>query len=713
MSSSRLAKLGFLSVCVLLVGGSFRTTAAQVMLAPGTRIDSAVRQAEVRTANVRMAQGLRGTARDARPLPSQIIATPGVGEKLEVIQRRSQLMITRTPVVRTAIADSSVIDVVQYSPTEIAVIGLELGTTTLTLWFEDSRDPLIYLVRVIPDPSIEEQRRIDYGKLERKIAELFPNSKVHLIPLSRKIVVTGQARDGEESARILEIVRGELINQYGSLFGPQPGAAGGAGLGAGLGIAGDDFGTGFNGLDFASSLIVNMLEVPGEFQVQLRVRIAELNRQELRQMGVDWSVLFGDGQQFVGAALGGGAPTLTGIFENGDINVLLNWLASNGTIKILSEPTMTVLSGHNASFLSGGEFAVPTIVGVGGAQGQQTTFRGFGTSLIATPTVIDRDLIRMRIVPEFSQINQGNAVGGVPGVDSRRIQTTVELREGQTLAIAGLIARQTSTEVTRIPWLGEIPWVGPLVFNSKRATEDETELLILVSPEIVRPMEADEVPPVPGFEVTHPTDHDLYKRAMTEGAPDLQYYQLAPFGRGAGHGIPVGYKLFEPSPASPSYPPQPTSAYKGSSPYPVSRDGVQYTPAGPAHSHTPHGHPSQPTPTPRTWTQPSQPQAPYQPHQVLPQPAPRGAMPPSPTPLRTAPPSPSLGAPSLGVPAPALDGPSARAPYGFRTSQRATPADSSWSRRQPTGEVRPTGYQSSPTGYSTSTPRTTGRRFSR
>ncbi len=709
MSSPRLASSRggrALFIALLLSLGLCQNGLAQVMLAPATGPSMGrVQQAQIRTAQ------LRGTDDDARPLPRQILSTPGVEENLEVIERRSQLMITRSPVVRTAIADSSVIDVVQYSPTEIAVIGLAIGTTTLTLWFEDSRDPLIYLVRVIPDPSIEEQRRIDYGKLERKIAELFPNSKVHLVPLSRKIIVTGQARDGEEAARILEIVRGELINQYGSLFGPQPGGAGGGGGGGGGGFfdAGNNLGTGLDGFDFASSLIVNMLEVPGDFQVQLRVRIAELNRQQLRSMGVDWNVIFGDGRHVVSSAISGGAPTLTGIFENGEISVFLNWLASNGTVRILSEPTMTVLSGHSASFLSGGEFAVPTIVGVDGVAGQSTTFRGFGTSLIATPTVIDRDLIRMRIVPEFSQINQSNAVGGIPGVDARRIQTTVELREGQTLAIAGLIARQTNTEVARIPFLGEIPWIGPAVFNTKRSTEDETELLILVSPEIVRPMEADEVPPVPGFEVTHPTDHDLWWRARTEGAPDLQYYQLAPFGRGAGHGIPVGYKLFEPAPASPEYPPRPTSAFQGSTPYPVSRDGAQYRPAQPRN--VPQYAPRQPEPPTTVPIPPRQPAWPTEPKQVLPGPvpAPQDAVQPVPVPNGPA-------GPGLRLPPP--DGPSARRlPRGYRTSQ-TTPPGRRYGRDEVSGGVRtggvlPTGYQSTASRRNSSTPRSQDRRYGR
>jgi len=124
-----------------------------------------------------------------KPLPMQIESMPGATEKLDVIHRRSQLVVTRQRVMRFAIADPSVIDIVQYSPNELSIVGLELGSTNLLYWFEGQVEPLIYEVTVVPDPALEEQRRIDYGRLERKLAILFPNSKVYLIPLSGKIVV--------------------------------------------------------------------------------------------------------------------------------------------------------------------------------------------------------------------------------------------------------------------------------------------------------------------------------------------------------------------------------------------------------------------------------------------------------------------------------------------------------------------------------------------
>ncbi|WP_240928284.1 type II and III secretion system protein family protein [Thalassoroseus pseudoceratinae] len=528
-----------------------------------------------------------------KPLPPEIAAMPKPQEELEIINHRSQLIVTRKRVSKIAVADPSVIDVVQYSPTELSVIGTERGKTNLMFWFEGEQNPLIYEVTVIRDPDIEDQKRIDYGRLERKLQILFPDSKVYLIPLSYKILVKGQARNAEEAARILQIIRGEVINQEGFLNGPQPVGALGGGVGAGFG---NDNYLGLNGnfgTDRLSSLIVNMLEVPGEQQVMLRVRIAELSRSQLRRMGIDLNYIFNNAAHAVTSTVAGTPANLSGIFSNGEVSVLLNWLESNGTAKVLSEPVLTVLSGHSASFLSGAEFAVPTIVGIGGAAGQTTSFRGFGTSVIVTPTVVDRDLIRMRIVPEFSQANQGLAVGGIPGLNSRRVQTTVELREGQTIALAGLILNETNTEVSRIPFLGEIPYIGAKLFAAKQASQDETELLVLVTPEIVRPMDADEVPPVPGYDVTWPSRWELCELGMTEGVPDTGVYQVPPLGTDSNHGINVPYRLYNPTPAAAQYSPVPTNSY-GAQPQgaPSMNNGPAY-PTQPTYPSQP-GYPSNP-----------------------------------------------------------------------------------------------------------------------
>lgn len=476
--------------------------------------------------------------------------------KLDVARRHSQLVITRRNVRRIAVTDSTIVNYVQYSPTELSIVGQELGTTDLTLWFEGEATPSIYEVTVIRDDNIEEQRRIDFGRLERKLAVMFPNSNVYLTPIGVQVHVRGQAYDAKEADQILQVVRAEVIQsygRYGDLFnqtGYGNNFGGGAG-GAGIGQNGlnQQINGGFGGLN---DIIVNDLSIPGAYNVMLRVVIAEIDRSQQRDMNVDLSVAFQNGRHTVSSILGGATgQTIGGVFENGDITAAIRFLATNGTVNVLTEPRLVTMSGHPASLLGGGEFAVPTIIGLGG--GQQTSFRGVGTSMVVTPTVIDRDLLRLQVQAEYSEIASGNSVNGIPGTNAKRVQTTVELREGQTLAIGGLMSRQTTTSVSRIPLLGDIPYLGTRLFHSKTSSEGDTELLVLVSPEIVNPMEPDEVPPLPNFYVTHPNDHDLCKYGRTEGNPDQNVYQLQPYGSGATYGIPQGYNLFNPPVNGPGY----------------------------------------------------------------------------------------------------------------------------------------------------------------
>lgn len=540
-------------------------------------------------------QQVQNTPQAARAIHRLIEKLPESQDDLEIIERRSQLVVTRANVARMAIGDSSIIDIVQYSPKEFSIIGMGRGATTLTLWFEGEQDPLIYTIRTIRDPSLNKQRELDYGQLERQIAKMYPNSKVYLIPFSWKIVVRGQARDQEEASHILNIIRGEVINQNGGMWGGalvtsnnNLGGYGAGGFGdAGVGAWGAN--------NLWSSFIINELRVPGEYQINLRVRVAELSRSQLDRAGVDMNILFADARHAIRTSMGGIPGTISGVFENGEIGIFLDYLSTNGTAKILTEPQLTVLSGRNARLLSGGEYAVPTIVGVGGAQGTTTSFRGFGTSLLATPTVVDRDLIRISIIAEYSNLNEANNSAGVLGTDSRRIQTEVELREGQTLALAGLLSHGTKVEISRLPVLGDIPKIGPLLFSAKKMSQEENELLVLVTPEIVRPMDAHEVPPVPGFEVTKPSQFEFWKYNMTEGSPDTGYYHLPPYGSGS-TGTNVDYQHFNPGPAASMYSPVPTnpmSNARGMTPGPgptpsvVPAPGVGVPPQAPPSSVTP------------------------------------------------------------------------------------------------------------------------------
>ena len=531
-------------------------------------------------------------------LDPRIESMPQVDQKMEIIHHRSQLVRTRARVTRTMASNSGVIDIVPYSETEFSILGLSLGMTDLLLWFENDPEPLKYAVTVIRDPALEDQRRIDYGKIERKLQILYPNSKVWLIPLSRRVIVRGQARDPEEASRIMQTVRLEVANlEYaGRNIGDD--YVNGAAYDNGTG--GPGIGNGFN--NFVNSFVVDELKVPGEFQVKVRVRIAELSHMQLRRYGCDIGTMINDGRHVIQSGMAQ-APVISGMFDNGRVQALLDALAVNGTAKIIEDASFVTLSGEPAAFLAGGEFAVPTTVGISGAAAATTTFRGYGTSVIATPTVIDNDLFRLQVVAELSALNNQGAVAGIPGLNVKRVQSRVELREGQTIVLGGLYGRTQRADVTRIPFLGELPVVGTWLFNSKRATEDENELLIVVTPELVRAVDSDQQPPMPGFHVTHPDCFDFWKYNRTEGNPDLGHYQMLPYGHGESYAQDVGYNVFNPAPAAGGMAPQ--SGYVNNYSAPPAHGGY---PSGPAANpvFAPTNIPPQPTMAPGPGPAPQQ-----------------------------------------------------------------------------------------------------------
>ena len=157
-----------------------------------------------------------------------------------------------------------------------------------------------------------------------------------------------------------------------------------------------------------------------------------------------------------------------------EVTLALRALATNSYSKILAEPNLVTLNGQSASFLAGGEFAVPTVVGVEGVAAVSTQFRGFGTQLTFTPTIIDKDRIRLMVAPSFSTLNQDLSVQGIPGLNSRAVLTTVDLREGQWLAIAGLLQDQQSGSKIRVPLIGDIPVVSALFSNRKVSRRNGT-----------------------------------------------------------------------------------------------------------------------------------------------------------------------------------------------------------------------------------------------
>jgi len=436
--------------------------------------------------------------------------------ELEVSMRRSKILRMKQDIFRVAIADPTILDFVAFGTREVEIIGKSTGTTTVTLWLGDEAAPrvLSMLVTVVKDDAVEDQRRIEFGEFSRMINEMFPNSRIQIIPIADKLIVRGEARDEEEAEKIISVIT------------QQTGSSGGGAGGGGIiptffqGAAAEPFPGATGGGERIQ--VLNLLNIPGVKQVMLKVRIAELKRSAARELGTDFE--FSIKEFMLSSVLAGGGNLLaTGTFNDSSFDLVLKALLRNGSARILAEPNLVTLSGQSATFLSGGEFAVPTVVGVGGAQAATTSFKGFGTSIDFTPTVLDRDRIRLRVAPQFSTLNTANSVNGIFGVDTRTVNTTVELHEGQVLAIAGLIQEQQRGDTARLPLIGEIPVLNILT-GTRSTSRDETELLILVTPELVHPLEPDQAPTIlPGMEVTEPNDLDFSIYRDIEGRPDLHH----------------------------------------------------------------------------------------------------------------------------------------------------------------------------------------------
>jgi pilus assembly protein CpaC len=432
---------------------------------------------------------------------------------------RSKLLRAPFDIYRVAVVDQGICEVAQHTPREVSIIGKSTGATHVTFWFDGGdRRPVTYLVNVDPDIAVVTKREKEYALLEQLLRNLFPNSKVYLQVIANKLIIRGQAKDSEEAAKIMAILRTQSFSSRNSR-----GSARGS-LNDGQAVAvldeeatGDQRGPNLQ--------IINMLTVPGVQQVALRVKIAELTRSAGRGLNVNFNadVNFKDqagGALFINsllAASGGGASSLLTQFDADDIEIGIDYLQQQGVVRVLSEPTLVTMSGRPATFHAGGEFAVPTVVGSAGLNAVSTQFRAYGAIISFLPVVIDKDKIRLDISPEFSAIDGGNSVGGTPGLSVRAVTTTVEMREGQTLAIAGLLDDSMTANRS-----GNLPFLTWLI-GSRSVSRNETELIILVTPELIHPMDAEETPPLPGFDVTEPNGIEFFLNGKIEGHPSRDF----------------------------------------------------------------------------------------------------------------------------------------------------------------------------------------------
>lgn len=416
--------------------------------------------------------------------------------QLDVPLNKSQVVTVDRPISRAMIGNEEIADVLPMTNQSLYVLGKKMGTTSLTIY--DANNRVISVIDVAVGP--------DVIGLRRQLSELLPGEPIGARISNEAVVLTGIVTNGPAIDRAIQLAK-----------------------------------------TYAGDKVVNMMSVGASQQVMLEVRFSEVTRQGGKQLGVS-AFLGSDGGSF-GAALGNGAQLTPdpvtgagvlglqeiantfGIFRKmgrvAGLNIegVLDALERKGLVKTLAEPTLIALSGETASFLAGGEFPVPVIQNNGGGGGEgggsiTIEFKPFGVSLGFTPTVLADGVINLVVEPEVSSIDPSASItlNGliIPGLQTRRASTTLELRDGESFALAGLIRKDFQTTVRQVPLLGSIPILGAL-FRSSGFQKGETELVIVVTPRIVQPMKPDQIQ-LPTDRVQNPSEGDLFLLGRTDKA---------------------------------------------------------------------------------------------------------------------------------------------------------------------------------------------------
>jgi len=432
---------------------------------------------------------------------------------LEVGQ--SRILQMANPIGRVSVANPDVADVKVITSTEIQVTAAKVGTTHLSVW-DKSDKAFVMDVRVAR--NLEE--------LRKQLKDLFPGESIEVTAAGDLVVVSGEVGDVRMPQRAVDVA---LLH---------------------------------------SERVANLIRVRGNQQVQLEVRFAEVSRSGMRQMGLNFfyqsvdpvrqgglfapetpagnfipreprnlppfqpgtgNTGFPAPQQAPALAFQPHAGAFSVFFSNTPefpFSAILSLLVQNGLAKTLAEPTLVAMSGQEAKFLAGGELPIPLATGLGSVT---VEFKKFGIQLVFTPTVIADDTIHLKMMTEVSEPDPllSITLGGftIPGLTSRQSETTVRLKDGQSFAIAGLLSDKIRSLVKKVPLLGDIPILGAL-FRSTSFQREETELMVVVTARLVRPLAPHEVPPMPGEdEVNDPDDFQLFllgRQSRNWGEPERE-----------------------------------------------------------------------------------------------------------------------------------------------------------------------------------------------
>lgn len=392
------------------------------------------------------------------------------GAVMTVPVNKSQVLKLDRAFAKAMVGNPEIADVMPLNVNSVYVLGRSTGSTNLALY--DRRGDLIAVVDVVVGP--------DVLGLKRQISETFPGENVKVSNSNDNVMLDGQVSTPIAAERIVAMAE-----------------------------------------TYAPQKVLNMLSVGSPQQVLLEVRISEMQRGTVKQLGIS-SFSWGTPTS---PTVGGISrpPTITeGPFSatlgilGPNINLTLEALERQGLVRTLAQPNLVALSGETASFLAGGEFPIPA----GISQNGQITieFKQFGVALAFTPTVLGDGLINLRVAPEVSSLDRDASIIlqdiVVPGLKVRRAITSLELRDGQSFAMAGLIQSDFTNSVKALPLLGKLPIIGAL-FRSTSFQKTETELVITVTPRIVRPVKPSEIA-LPTDRIQPSSDADLFLLGKTE-----------------------------------------------------------------------------------------------------------------------------------------------------------------------------------------------------
>nr|WP_245624726.1 type II and III secretion system protein family protein [Jannaschia seosinensis] len=407
----------------------------------------------------------------AMPLTSAQAQTLRVSEgvsqrALRVPLNRAVVLESDVPFAELSVANPLIADIATLSERTVYVLGKQPGRTTLTLLGPDGR--LITNVEVQVTPDIAE--------FKERLSQLLPGEHIEVRTANSGIVLSGTVSSIAKLDRALDLAK---------LYAPEG--------------------------------VLNHMVVGGTNQVQLKVRFAEMSRNVSKQIGaqigIDGTDL--DGGSFIGTTgtVGNAAGQLQVNIgtDSLSLNLLLQALEERGVVRTLSEPNLTALSGQAASFLAGGEIPIPVVDDEGNVG---VEFKPFGVGLVFTPTVVDGDIINLTLESQVSALDTSNSVqilangGQIPALSVRRASTTVELRDGQSFAIAGILEDDFRDNASQVPLLGDLPIIGAL-FRSAGYQRRQTELVIIVTANLVQPLSGEALV-VPTERIRPPTENELF-----------------------------------------------------------------------------------------------------------------------------------------------------------------------------------------------------------